>query len=113
VRAVLAQSENGLTVADADDPQPRQRSRGHLDADALAGTHVAQATGIENVAFKGDLTAIVKQHTARAALIVVPVNTGLHGSRLPRGLVQHGRGMPADPHDQGTVQRLVVVHIVA
>ena len=74
---------------------------------------MAQATGIENVAFKGNLTAIVKQDAACAALFVILVNTGLHVSSLVPGLVQHGRGMPADADCQGVVQRLVVVHIGA
>ena len=112
-RAVLVQSANGLGVADADDPQARQRGRGHLDAHALAGTQEAQATGIENVAVKGNLAAVIKQHAARAALIVVSVNTCLHGVRLPPGLVQHSRGMPPDPHGQCLSQRLVIINIGA
>lgn len=117
--AVLFRSANGFTLADADDPQSGQRSRGHLDAHALAGPQHAQSAGVENVAFKRDLTAIVKEHTACAALIVVPVHTGLHvislviGSRAASGVVQHGRGVRSDPDRQGFAQRLVVIHISA
>lgn len=94
-------SADGLTVADADDPQPGQRCRRHLDADALAGAHVAQAAGIEHVAVKGDLAAVVKQHAARAALIVVPVHAGLHGIMLVPGQAQYRRGVRADPDGDG------------
>ena len=60
----LYQSADGLTGADADNPESGQCCLGHLNADPLAGAQVAQATGIQDAAFKGNLTAIVKQHTA-------------------------------------------------
>ena len=70
-------------------PMPTIHSRvnadvGHLDADALAGAHEAQAAGVETRAVKGNLAAVVKQHAARAALVVIPVHAGLHGVRLAR-----------------------------
>ena len=80
---------------------------------ALAGAQMAQAAGLEHVTAKGDLSAVVKQHTARMVVCVVPVHIGLHGIRLVPGQIKHRRGVPSDPHSDGLAQPLVVVHIGA
>ena len=82
-------SPDGLIGADADYPQPGQLSGGHLDAHPLAGAQEAQATGVHDLDAKGNLTAIVKQHAARAELVVVTVHACLHGATLVLGRTQH------------------------
>jgi len=61
---VVVRSVDGFTIADADDPQPGQRSVGHLYAHPLAGTQEAKATGVHHTDVKGYFAAIVKQHAA-------------------------------------------------
>ena len=94
-------SADALTFADPDNPQPGQRSSGHLDAYPLAGTQEAQATGVHYLAVKGNFAAVVEQHTARAVLFVIPVHACLHGTTLVLGRTQHDRGVPADSDGDG------------
>ena len=106
-------SADQLTLADADDPQPRQRRVGHLDAHALAGAQEAQATGVHHCDVEGNLAAIVEQHTARPVLDVVAVHACLHVPTLALGRMQYDRGVPSDPDGDGITERLVVVYVGA